>query len=374
MTTTMEPTILDTSLSALTTIDTFESLIWKDIFCGYGDIDLLIPASSGVIPYLAKNYYISLPESEHLMIINHLEIKSDAESINKVIVKGLGIESILDWRVVWQDTILTGDFQDAILLLLNENAINPTDTDRKITLLEFEASTDPVITDLTIDTQIPAGYSLYKAILELCVSVGIGFQMTLSEENKFVFKLYAGVDRSYSQEVNPYVVFSPDNENLSNSNYVTTNDSLKTVTLISAKGDGEVMLRFTVEAPGGAGTDLDRREMFTDATGLTKDTPNEEVMDDAEYLTESNALAEDYIAQIQQKGIEDLSKSVDVETFEGEVDPVSTLYVFGEDFFMGDLVEVADDYGHNGRYQVAEFIRSEDGTGLKIYPTFVAMP
>lgn len=242
MTTTMEPTILDTSLSALTTIDTFESLIWKDIFCGYGDIDLLIPASSGVIPYLAKNYYISLPESEHLMIINHLEIKSDAESINKVIVKGLGIESILDWRVVWQDTILTGDFQDAILLLLNENAINPTDTDRKITLLEFEASTDPVITDLTIDTQIPAGYSLYKAILELCVSVGIGFQMTLSEENKFVFKLYAGVDRSYSQEVNPYVVFSPDNENLSNSNYVTTNDALKTVTLISAKGDGEVML------------------------------------------------------------------------------------------------------------------------------------
>ena len=90
---------------------------------------------------------------------------------------------------------------------------------RKVEGLIFEASTDPAITGLTVDAQF-TGDNLYDAIRKLCDSKNVGFRIKLSDDNKFVFKLYAGADRSYDQFTNPYVIFSPKFENVINTNYL----------------------------------------------------------------------------------------------------------------------------------------------------------
>ena len=103
--------------------------------------------------------------------------------------------------------------------MLNENIIEPILVARQIDNFVFEASTDPLITELTIEAQYN-GENLYNTIQTLCQINNIGFKITLTDNGFFVFKLYSGTDRSYDQLINPYVTFSPKFENIINSNYI----------------------------------------------------------------------------------------------------------------------------------------------------------
>lgn len=114
--------------------------------------------------------------------------------------------------------------------MLNENIISPSIADRKISNFTFKPSTDNKVTGLTIDNQY-TGDDLYTDIKGLCEENNIGFKIILTDDNKFEFSLYAGADRSYDQTENPYVVFSPNFENIINSNYYSSNANLKNVTL-----------------------------------------------------------------------------------------------------------------------------------------------
>lgn len=355
----MEPKVLDITFAMVKVVDSFESFIWTDRYYGYGDFELMVPITSSIVAFLIKNYYLYLKESEHLMIIDHLDIHSDKESgNNKLIVTGKSLEFILNRRIIWNQTILSGNLQDGIHQLLDENAIVCTDnTDRIIPGLAFEVSTDPIITALTIDAQYN-GDNLYDVIVKLCQTNNIGFKITLTDTNTFKFKLYAGLDRSYTQTTNPYVVFSSGFDNLLNGDYIETDQALKTVALVAGElGVGNVALTAAIAVAGGAGTGLARREMFVDAKDITRN------------VGEVALTPEEYLGQLTQRGTETLSKNVAVQSFAGQVD-ATHMFVYGDDFVMGDIVQIADDYGHNAKSRVTELIQSQDSAGIKVYPTF----
>jgi hypothetical protein len=355
----MEVIVLKKNLEVVDIIDSFESLIWTDRYYVAGDFEITGTPSPKFINAINSGTYLLLKESEHLMEIERLNIHSDIENGDKVIVKGRSIEAQLDRRIIWNQTILTGTFQAAIHQLLDENAIFPsTSSPRKLSLLEFEASTDPLITALEIDSQF-CGENLYKVICDLCISRRIGFKITMTDTGKFRFKLYAGADRSYDQDINPWVVFSTDYENLLNADYIQTDQLLKTVTLVAGeKGVGNGRRSVEVDLSGGAGSGLDRREMYTDASGVTRTVSGGAPLTD-----------EEYDAQLIQKGNEDLAVNTSIRTFEGQAD-ASRMTVYGEDFFMGDILQVANDYGHEAKSRVTELINSQDASGVKRYPTF----
>jgi len=48
----------------------------------------------------------------------------------------------------------------------------------------------------------------------------------------------------------------------------------------------------------------------------------------------------------------------------------SQLFKYGEDFFMGDIVQVENEYDVKGTARVIELIRSQDENGYSEYPTF----
>ena len=355
----MEFLVMETNFQTLSIIDSFESLIWTDRYFKCGDFEVYLPVSSKYLDLLRPDRYLWMNDSEHVMVIEKIEIVTDAETGNHLTISGRSLESILERRIIWGQKVLSGNFQDGIHELLTENVISPTIAARQIPNFIFEASTDPIVTALTIETQF-FGEDLYSSIQELCESNNIGFKITLTDDNHLKFKLYSGADRSYDQLANPYVVFSPKFENIINSNYIEAKNALRTVTLVGGEGEGADRKLVSVEVSTGGGSGLERREIFTDASSVSSKVDGG---------TLSNT---DYEAQLTQKGTENLSQNVEVSSFEGEVD-VSKMYKYGEDFFMGDILQIANEYGMEAKARVIELIHSQSLDSTEIYPTFATV-
>lgn len=356
----MELLIMDENFAGVSTLDIFESLIWTDRYYACGDFEIYMPCSEKMLSTLKQDMYLYLRESEHIMIIEDIQIDTDVEDGAHLTVTGRSLESILDRRVIWNLTTLSGGLQAGIKQLLNENAISPSDPARQIPNLIFEDSTDSKITNLALNAQY-YGENLYDVICEVCESNEIGFKITLNDSNQMVFSLYAGTDRSYEQTENPYVIFSPGFDNLLNSNYISSKKTLKTVTMITGEGEGSDKKKAVAECSNGAGSGLNRREMHTDASGISQ-TDGENTISDEAYTT-----------LLQRQGIDELAQNTRTESFEGEVSSGRT-YTYGTDYFMGDIVQNVNEFNIEATSRVTEYIMSQDESGIERYPTFTSRP
>lgn len=348
----MELLVLNTAFESIALLDSYESLIWTDRYNEYGDFEIYFPMDKKLLGYLKPDNYLWLNESEHTMIIEDIRINSDVEDGDHLIVTGRSIESILDRRVIYWQRITTGSLQEQIENIIYENIIDPSDADRKIDNFTFKSSADSKVTSLKIDTQF-IGDDLYSVVKSVCKENNIGFKVVLTSNNKFEFSLYAGTDRSYDQDTNPYVVFSPNYENIINSNFYSSKSNFKNVSLIGGEGEGSNRRMAKV----GSGTGLERREIFTDARDISSTTESGE-------MNES-----DYIAQLEKRGSQDLSEHTETTAFEGEVE-ATKLFKYGEDFFIGDIIQIADGYGNEAPAYISELVISNNDEGLSIYPTF----
>lgn len=348
----MEVLILDTNFESVAIIDSFESLIWTDRFYECGDFEIYTGMREDILDIIKPDYYLWNSDSDRVMIIEDYLIETDVEEGKHITVTGRSLESILDRRVLWGNVTLSGNLQDEIERLLNECIISPEVAERKIDNFIFKKSDDPVITNLTISAQY-TGDNLLDVVQKICESEKIGFKVILTDNNEFEFSLYAGIDRSYKQDINPYVVFSPTYDNIINSSYFESKKTLKNVAYIAGETVNNVMKHLVVGTESG----LNRRELYTDARDISS-TDGDVTLSPTEYN-----------AQLEQRGKEDLVKQVYSKTFEGQAD-ASRMYVYGEHFFIGDIVQIANEYGIEGRAYISELILSQSKDGIEIYPTF----
>nr|DAF70135.1 MAG TPA: hypothetical protein [Caudoviricetes sp.] len=351
----MEFLVLNTKFEAVAILDVFESFIWTDRYSKCGDFEIYTSSDRQIIETLKEDFYIWTEDSEHVMIIENRKIITDVEEGNKFLVSGRSLESILDRRIVWNQILLDGDFQTQIKRLLTENVINPSDSNRKISNFIFEETDDPYILSLKVQVQY-TGDDLYEAVCKLCESVSIGFKITLNDNNQFVFKLYSGTDRSYDQEMNPYVVFSPSFENIVNSNYYESKAECKNVGLVAGEGEGSA--RRTVVVGESTSKGLSRRELYVDARDISSTTSN-----DGSISTSA------YDDLLRQRGNEQLKENKIIQAFDGQVESTQ-MYRYGEHYFMGDITQLENEYGMESKVRVTEFIRSVDKDGIDSYPTF----
>lgn len=348
----MDCLVLNKNFEPIYILDSFESLIWTDRHNKYGDFEIYVPASTDIMNYLKEDYYLYNPNSDHMMIIEDFNIKSDVEDGDHLIVNGRSLESLLCRRIVWNQTNLSGNFQNGIKQLITDAIIDPTDETRKIENFIFEESSDERITSLELEAQY-TGDNLYDVVSTNCIDKKIGFKIVLNSSNQFVFSLYCGEDRSFSQNSNPFVVFSPNFENIINSDYKKVRSEFRNVTLVAGEGEGSDRKMVTI----GEATGLDRRELFTDARDISSNT-------DGGTLT-----PEEYNEKLNQRGNEELKKYKEDEIFEGKVE-TTQMFVYKEDFFIGDIVQLANSYGMESRSRIEEMIFSQDKDGESVYPTF----
>lgn len=347
--------VLDESFQRVCILDVYESCIWTIRYNAYGDFELYAPMTSSIKNNVKKNYYLIQEEDERVMIVEEIEITTDAAEGSKVIISGRSLESILYRRIVWGQLILDGYLESQIEKLLDQNIISPTDSNRKISNFIYKKSDDQRIQELKIQMQF-TGDTLYDVITTVCSRLSIGFKIILNDEFQFIFEFYMGEDRSYEQSQNPYVVFSPSYGNLTDSSYIESEKNLGTITLVGGEGEGAERKYYAVGDETITG--LQRREFFTDARDISSSTENGD-------LTPSQ-----YNALLKSRGEEKLKEAKETILFEGSAEDKAQ-FSYGIDFFIGDVVEVENEYGYQTRARITEYIKSDNtSSGSTAYPTF----
>lgn len=394
----MEALILNREFQTQAIIDAFESFIWVDRYNTPGDFEIYMPIAKAPLEYIKRDYYIWIEESDRLQVIEDITITTDAEDGDHITFTGRTLESFLDRRVVYSRTIIDGPLQDGIKQLLDENAISPGDDSRKIPGLRFVWNNDPRISELTMNGSF-LGETLLDILETYCQLNDLGFKIVYNEEDDcFDFSLYFGEDRSYDQEHNPWVVFSAAYDNLIGSNYFESYAGLKTAAVI-AGSESDDRGQEIVDVDGRpAMMGLDRREMYVDGSGI--EWPEVEVNEesirkrymkpntDEYYSPEKKNMAdraverayeqaeaqsrEDFRAQLRQLGYEELATTYITESFEGEIE-ARIQYIYGRDFYIGDVVQVRNRYGKEASSRITEVMRVHDTSGESLTPTFTTL-
>lgn len=425
------PWLLNKEYTPIRVIDQFESFIWTERFNQPGDFELYLPMDQELYDDLKIGYYLGIKESDRLMIIEKKTRESNATSGHHIKVSGRSLESILDRRIIWQDTELKGNFQDGIWKIFRDNFTIERETDenldfvfppdyiiegeydrfddehvakkravwewkkasekRKIKKFEFEKTDEKEITDLKIFREY-LGDNVLDLINDICAYKDIGYKILPKGKGGFLFKLYAGINRSYDQTENPWVIFSPYFENLTSSELVINFEDYKNVALLSAEftnpldeqtsegeeetSSEEIDHRVFVEviSKKSESSDLERREIFIDTEmpeqGDFTDEYGNIIPDEDLNNREVDEEKQRYLGLMRTSGLTQLKSYQDTEVFTGEIEPVRQ-FVYGEDFFIGDIVQIEDQYNMKKVMRIGELTRSHDQNGIITTPSFV---
>ena len=341
--------VYDKNLKRIAIVDLYSSLIWTDRYNECGEFELTLLYEKRWRSVFRKDYFCSIDFSDHWCIIEKLEIKKEDETAPMMIITGRSVESILERRIVLEKKEFSNaSVQDSIKTLLNENIIAPENEKRKIENFLFSQSSFESITELTFTDDYDSD-DLLSIISGICQEKHIGFRVTVNSSKDFVFRLYAGADRSKENNSSSYVIFSPFYDNLQNSDYVTSSTEYRNYVVISKDEDTKLNAYTTSSEPSG----ISRREIHLDATEL-KENKDEE-------LTNS---------QLRTKAVKKLRNEHKIKTtFEGDIVP-EQMYKYRTHYNTGDWVHFEDGYGNSQDVYISEVIISMDENGLTIIPTF----
>lgn len=342
----MEFYIFNDSRQLAGVMDYSKSSIWTPRYNDVGDFELQIPASTEVFELMREDYYVTRLDDDMVGIIERVLLISDEELGSFVYASGRDAKCILERRIVWTQTILSGTVEDCVRQLIVENIISPTDPNRAIPnfiLGERKGFEERMEMQVT-------GDNLLDVVTKICKSHGMGFSVTF-KNGQFIFDLYKGVDRSYRQSVNPRVMFAPEFDNVIKMEYESNIMTMKNVALIA--GEGEGINRKT--ATTGTASGLSRRELYVDARDIST---NENGIDASTY----NAL-------LIERGNEKLAEYPVIALFSGQVEPTVN-YVYKQDYFVGDIIQIKNEHGISAPSRVAEMIECEDDNGYSVVPTF----
>lgn len=328
-------------------MDWFKSAIWTPRYYDIGDFEIYVGASRESLELLRMDYYITRDDDDMVCVLERPNIVTDEDGGKFLICTGRSIQAILSRRIVWQQTNLNGTVEDCIRKLIDENIVNPVIPERRIP--GFILGTVQGFTE-RMEMQV-TGDNLLDVVTNLCKTYGYGFKVTLDDQRHFVFQLYRGDDRSYGQTDNPHVVFSPDFDNLISVDYSADKTLYRNVALVAGEGEGTDRKTVTVGTASGLG----RYECFVDARDLS--TNNGEIPLDT------------YNNQLMERGVEDLSTMGVQESFSGEIEP-SVNYAYKQDYFLGDIIQIENEFGITATPRIIEVMECEDDNGYSLTPTF----
>lgn len=331
-------------------IDNAKSVIWIKRFNGIGQFEIYIRATDELLKFFTNDDVLITRDNDDdsAMITETVKLTTDPENGDYLTISGKSAESIIGRRIIPKQSNYSGTTENVIRQMMNDNIINPVDPWRKMDFISL--GTAHGWTE-SIDKQV-TGKNLLETISDLCVSENYGFELVFSN-GTFTFELFKGVDRTFDQTANQYVIFSPTFENLGNTEY--SRDTTTYYNSVFVGGQGEGSNRYIVEADNEEKTGLFLREKWIDSRNTSRTT------DDGELTVEA------YRDLLIQQGKEELEIAKEKTTFGGEILNTNT-YIYGVDYNLGDVVQIVNEYGITGTATITEIDEIEDENGYKIYP------
>lgn len=349
-------------------IEDYDSLIWTERFTGVGDFQLVTGAVDEMKSALPEGTVLTLRESTVPMIVEDHYVERKKNTGAKLFIKGREFTSILDRRVSIQ-AVSSGlaewkvvakqpsDVAHYIIVKICVDGINDPADIFPGSIVQFPTPADYLNTSgPNREFVVPRG-KLLKTVLDFLqaeseadpdttppspevVPHGIRAVRPPRGSTAITIQIYTGVDRTAN------VRFDATRDQLDDGSYLFSKRGLANAAYTLGPTSA-----FKLHKGDPVPTGLDRRVTLVDATGSG--------------ITSADG--------IKNEGIDALNKANEVARFNGALNPDLSLYTYGVDYKLGDIVMMAGDYGLNTRSRVTEYIRSEDAQGSKSYPTLVSI-
>lgn len=258
--------VLDTSFVVLSIIEEYYSLNWAERYFEAGDFELELPIEYALDSSITFGNFLYIQASDRLMIIEDIK-PHFSEDQTSLLVNGQSAESLLNRRVILNPITVSGQAEEIIYKFVKDHITSPLNLDRKISI--FKSTFPAVSTDVEYAEQFEM-QSVYDIVADICKSTNLGFKVSL-ENSELAFSVYEGMDRSYDQEDNTYVIFSDDFDNVIESSFYESQKDKINIVLVTTE-DRVLELRrvFVWEESQSEPTDLDRFETVIEA-GIQRD-------------------------------------------------------------------------------------------------------
>lgn len=253
--------VLNKNLEPIGIIDTYKSCIWANRYKEVGDCELYVEATTEKMDLLVKGNYLTRLDDDMVCQIKKIELDTNSEEGNYLIVTGYDVKTFLDQRVIWGTSSVDGNVEDYLRNNINRTLGNPTLSARQLKKANgqrlFYLGDKANFTEVT--TEQNSYNNVGELVREKCNKYNWGYKVVLSN-NTLYFKLYKGTDRSN------YVIFSDDFENLAATKYIEDDTNLGNVALVAGEGEGSERSRNV----SGYAEGVDRYEIYVDAKDISK--------------------------------------------------------------------------------------------------------
>ncbi|MGY5237929.1 siphovirus ReqiPepy6 Gp37-like family protein [Clostridium tertium] len=331
--------VFDKDINFLGEVDNFTSLFFIRKWETYGEFEFHL--SNIENKFIKKGNIIMLnKDGSKAGVIEHIEINE--EDTEDIVIRGFSLLYWLTNRVTvppegYSYHEFNTNVENIMIALVQANAINPTDTNRKIPgliLVESKGRGEKI--------QFQTRYkNLSDELTKLSKLSGLGITIDLDyKQKKFVFKVLEGKNLSYGQANNPPYIFSLDYDNIKKQNYIESDIGYKNVGYVAGQGEGSDR---AIEILGNERSGFDRREVFIDARDI----------DENGSLTDRGRVK---LSELQQ-----------IQSFECEVDTKDYKVIWN----LGDIITTIDKKrGLRADNRISEIREVYENSGIKVEPTF----
>ncbi|WP_126990564.1 Gp37-like protein [Candidatus Kurthia intestinigallinarum] len=324
--------------------------------------------------------------------IFHREIELDEEgkATENWLIKAVPLKSWLSDRIVLPannaiSTYFDTNIESIFKGLITANITESNNINRHIPNLIVAPNLNR---GQTIKRIVKRGTIISEELKDIGELTGIGWNIYIDISNKkFVFDIVDGVDRSTNQIDRPPVVFSTEFGTVKSLEYTESKLNYKNTAYVAGKSE-KIQRKIATVNDDVSG--LERKEIYIDAD--VTETEEKEVTligvgeheDGRSYeyeykdKVEVDRSEDDIVADLADKGKEKLSEYEQTLFFSGQIQ--NTLFQYGKDFFLGDIVTLnSNEWGVSVEPRITEIrIYHETGQNKKVeavfdkdYPTFI---
>jgi Siphovirus ReqiPepy6 Gp37-like protein len=390
---------------AMEVVDEFISALWVERYSGYGETSLVVPATETMLDKLPEGTFLGLRGSQEVM-----EIETNSIENNQMTVAGKSLVNFLDQRFFWArnpassavderivDYAVTGKPGQVIADAVEDMVINTTGFPAPWNAADLEWD-DEEIVGLSLGAVDTSGSNeditinigpLYAAISDIARKYNVGISLYLESadiETGFVlkFKTYRGVDRTSDQVINPLIRLTPDLDSLSDVKELRSIAPYKNTVYVFYKGITTVHYEDPMDIPLGFNRrvlvttpedePIGRKPTYVGPSGVAlslgtaqgqKPTPGVGYGYTRPIVVASGAPD---AAFREQHAKDVLANNNYIRSVDGQTSPVNE-FTYGVDYGLGDIIELESFTGNIAQARVTEYVRSQDKSGEREYPT-----